>query len=111
MDKYLKKIQIFILVIFSFIINYYYGSRGVLAVDTFSHFDSIYKLLNGLVIFRDFWNISGAIIDYIQLPFFYFFGANWTSYMIQSSIFNSIISVTTFYLLKNLGLKKSLSFF
>jgi hypothetical protein len=106
-----KNPSIAILVIFSFLVNFYFGSQGVLPVDTFSHFDSTYKLLNGVVEFRDFWNVSGAIIDYIQLPFFYFFGANWTSYILQSSIFNSFITICTYFFFKNLGLKNLASTF
>ena len=111
MQKNLIKIQIILLIIFSFTVNFYYGSLGVLTTDTFSHFDSTYKLLEGIVIFRDFWNVSGAIIDYIQLPFFYFFGANWTSYILQSSIFNCCITICTFFFFKNLNLSNFFSFF
>ena len=109
--KLLNNSPVIILATFSFFINFYVASIGVLSVDTFSHFDSTYKLLNGVVEFRDFWNISGAIIDYIQLPFFYFFGSNWTSYIVQSSIFNSFITICTYLFFKNLGLKKLPSLF
>ncbi len=98
------------LIIFSFSINFYYGSRGVLAVDTFSHFDSTYKLLNGIIPFRDFWVISGGIIDYLQLPFFYFFGVNWTSYLAQSSFFNCCLTIATFFFLKKIELDNVNSF-
>ena len=74
MKKELTKYLLIPLILVSFYVNYYYGSKGVLAVDTFSHFDSAYKLLKGVIIFRDFWNISGGVIDYLQLPFFIFLG-------------------------------------
>ena len=80
-------------------------------MDTFSHFDSAYKILKGVIIFRDFWNISGGVIDYLQLPFFYFFGTNWSSYILQSSIFNCCLTITTYYFLKNIGLNNIQSFF
>ena len=111
MKKELTKYLLIPLILVSFYVNYYYGSKGVLAVDTFSHFDSAYKLLKGVIIFRDFWNISGGVIDYLQLPFFYFFGTNWSSYILQSSIFNSCLTVTTYYFLKNIELDNIKSFF
>lgn len=111
MKKEFSKYLLIPLVFVSFYVNYYYGSKGVLAVDTFSHFDSAYKLLKGVIIFRDFWNISGGVIDYLQLPFFYFFGINWSSYILQSSIFNCFLTVTTYYFLKKIGLNNIQSFF
>ena len=111
LNKILNKIPLLFLIILSFSVNYYYGSRGVLSIDTFSHFDSTYKLMNGIVEFRDFWNISGAVIDYLQLPFFYLFGVNWTSYILQSSLFNCLITLCTFFFLNSLGLKKNYTLF
>ena len=111
MKKVLSKYLLIPLIFTSFFVNYFYGSKGVLAVDTFAHFDSAYKLLKGVVIFRDFWIISGGVIDYLQLPFFYFFGINWNSYILQSSIFNCFLTITTYYFFKNIGLNNIQSFF
>ena len=47
------KVEVFFLILFSFLVNYYYGSIGVLPQDTFAYYDSAYRILNGAVPFKD----------------------------------------------------------
>ena len=49
------------------------GNRGVHPIDSFSHFDSGFRVLNGEHPFKDFWAISGPFIDYIQSLIFFLF--------------------------------------
>ncbi len=100
-----------ILFIFSILICQYTGNRGVYPIDSFAHFDSGFRVLKGEHPFKDYWVVSGPIIDYFQSIIFYIFGTSWQSYLLNSSILNGIISLSTFYLFINLGLNKSLSFF
>ncbi len=93
---------IFGTIAFSF--NFWVSTRGVFPIDTFLHYDSAFKILNGEKPVRDFWIIHGISLDYIQSIFFRLFGVNWVSYISHSSIFNSIIVVVLFKLLKNLDL-------
>ena len=71
--KYKEKILILFLLFFSLIINQYYGNRGIFPLDSFSHFDSGFRILLGEYPFRDYWIISGPFVDYLQAIFFYFF--------------------------------------
>ena len=69
-----KKENLFIIFLFLFssIVNQYYGNIGVFPIDSFSHFDSGYRILLGEYPFKDFWAVSGPLIDYIQALFFTF---------------------------------------
>ena len=42
--------------------NQYFGNRGVYPIDSFSHFDIGYRVLNGELPFKDYWVVSGPII-------------------------------------------------
>ena len=65
-----------IIFLFSISINQYYGNIGVFPVDSFSHFDTGFRILLDEHPFRDYWVISGPLIDYIQAVFFYLFGVS-----------------------------------
>ena len=100
-----EKIFIFFLFFFSSIINYIYASKGVFPADSFFHFDTAYRILNGENPFMDFWVVSGPAIDYLQAIFFYFFGVTWNSYVMHSCLMNALLTLVTFFLLKNFNLK------
>ena len=93
----LKSFFIVTITIFSFFINFYYANIGLYPIDTFSFFDSGYNILNGYHPVKDYWVISGILIDYIQGIFFYLFGVNWNAYIFHSSLFNIIISLFFFF--------------
>ena len=64
-----KNITIIFLSIFSLSITFYYGYRGVLPLDSFLIYDAGYKLFNGFHPFKDYWSITGPVLDYIQFFF------------------------------------------
>lgn len=97
--------------LFSFSINYYYGFIGVMPMDNFVLYNGGYRVLNGYIPFTDYWLVTGPLLDYLNAFFFLINGVSWKSYIIHSSIFNLIISISTYNLLVNLGLKKNFSFF
>jgi len=109
----INKNTIFILAIsiFSIIINLYYGYRGVFPIDSFLIFDSGYNVLNGSHPFKDYWSITGPLLDYIQAAFFFIFGVNWFSYVFHASVMNLILALFSYFLFKELGLKQIYSFF
>jgi len=99
-----------ILFFLSIFVNQYYGNKGVFPVDSFSHFDTGYRILLGEFPFKDYWIVSGPLIDYVQAIFFYLFGVNWQSYLIHASFINGILAVATFLLLRNFQLSIFYSF-
>ncbi len=96
---------------FSIIFNQYYGYIGILPIDSFLIFNSGFDLMNGYYPFKDYWTIKEPLIDLIQAGFFKIFGVSWFSYVFHASIFNSIITLFTFFLLKNFNLNNYLCFF
>ena len=98
------------LFIFALLINQYYGNRGIFPADSFAHFDTGFRILLGEYPFRDFWVVSGPLVDYFQATFFYFFGVTWQSYVLHASIINAILTIATFYVLTNFNLNIYYSF-
>ena len=111
MKKNIIKILMFLLFLMAFSVNYYYGSQGVFPIDTFAHFDTGYRVLNGASPIKDYWATTGLTIDYFQSIFFLIFGVNWTSYLIHSSLINASLALTIFILFKKFGLNKYFCFF
>ena len=112
LNNIFKKKFLFItfLFFFSFLFNQYYGNRGVFPTDSFSHFDTGYRILIGEYPFKDYWIVSGPVIDYIQSLFFYLFGINWQAYVFHASLFNSILTIATFLILMSFNLTIIYSF-
>ena len=92
-----KLIAYLLLAVFSFYINYYFANIGLYPIDTFTFFDSGYLILQNYHPIKDYWVISGILVDYLQALFFLIFGLNWNSYIIHSSVLNSFISLFFFY--------------
>ena len=67
--KHKKKICICLLVLSSFFFTFYYGFIGVFPLDSFLIYDAGYKIINGYHPFKDYWSITGPIIDYAQFIF------------------------------------------
>ncbi len=113
MSKYIeyKNFYIYVpLIIISFSLNFYIGSRGVYPVDTFIHYDNGYRILLGDVPVKDYWIVHGFIIDYFQAIFFKIFGNNWYSYLIHASFFNVVITLFSFFIFRLLLINSAQSF-
>ena len=80
-------------------------------IDTFLHYDSANRILNGEKPVKDFWIIHGITLDYIQSIFFYIFGTNWISYISHSSLLNSIVTIFFFKFLREIDLNIFISSF
>ena len=102
---------IFFLSLVAVLTNYYYGSLGVLPIDTFAHFDTGYRITKGEIPFVDYWTISGPFIDFLQAFYFSIFGVSWKSYMLNSSILNLILTLVSFLFFKKIGINYGYSFF
>jgi len=80
-------------------------------MDNLVLYNGGYRILKGYVPFNDYWLITGPLLDYLNSIFFYLLGVSWKSFLIHSSLFNVLISVSTYLLLVNLNLKKEWSLF
>ena len=105
-----NKFYLIILVIFSLSINQYIANRGAFPIDSFLIYDSAYNIINGNHPFKDYWLITGPLLDYIQALFFLIFGINWTSYVLHASLINVALATFSFYFFLNIGLKNYYAF-
>ena len=110
-QNYKRFIAYTLLGFFSYYINFYYGSLGLFPLDSLSHFDTGFRILLGEYPFKDYWVISGPIIDYFQAIFFYFFGVSWNSYLAHTSFFNLLLTLFTYYFFLELKINNFYSFF
>ena len=89
-----------IIILFSSSINSFFGHRGLMPLDDLQNFNSGYRVLNGDFPFRDYYSISGPFLDIFQSFFYKLFGINWNSFILHSSFFNCLYSISIFYFLK-----------
>ena len=100
----------FSLFLFSFLINQYYGNRGIFPIDSFLIFDAAYNILSGNHPFKDYWLITGPFLDYMQALFFLVFEVNWFSYVLHASLLNALLTLYSFYFFTKIGLKNLYAF-
>ena len=105
-DKFL----LFIIFLVSFLINKNYANLGAFPIDTFLHFDSGFRILNGEYPIKDFWIVSSIFVDHLEALFFYLLGVSWKTHVIHSSFINGIITLATYFVLRSFQLKKIYSF-
>ena len=106
-----KKICIFLLILSSFSFTFYYGFIGLFPLDSFLIYDAGYKIINGSQPFKDYWSITGPILDYIQFILFKIFGINWFSYVLHSAFINFLITIFFFYFFSKLKINIYFNFF
>ena len=109
--NYSEKINIFLILLISFLVNYHYGSIGVLPIDTFAFFDSANFINKGFFPIRDYWTSNGFFVDIFQSIFFKILGVNWYSYLFHSSLINFIFAALTYKFFTSEGLTKKASLF
>ena len=85
------------------------GYKGIFPIDSFLIFDGGYKIINGFYPFKDYWSITGPILDYFQSIIFYIFGINWATYITHAALVNTFLSLTSYYFFCQIGVKKILS--
>ena len=101
---------IFLISIFSLFINYYYAYIGVFPLDSFLIFDAGYNIISGNYPFKDYWSITGPLLDYFQSVFFLIFGVNWFGFVFHSSLLNMLLAIFSFYFFCKIGLKNYYAF-
>ncbi len=102
-----KKYYLTLIFLFSFFINFYSGFKGIFPLDSFLIFNSGNNLINGYHPFKDYWSITGPLLDYIQYIFFFLFGTSWKSYVAHAAIVNSLVSILIFFFFNEIGLNKN----
>ena len=104
-ENNLNKLYLFFLTFFSIFFNQYYGYIGILPIDSFLIFNSGFDLMNGYLPFKDYWTIKEPFIDLLQAIFFKIIGVSWFTYVLHASIFNFIITISTYLFFRKLQIK------
>ena len=97
--------------LFALLTNQYFGNRGVFPIDSFSHYDTGFRVLNGEFPFKDYWAVSGPFVDFIQAFIFLIFGDSWQAYLLNGSLVNAIFAVLSYKLITKLGLETKFALF
>ena len=85
-----------LVILISFSLNFYFGHQGLMPLDDLQNFISGFRVLNGDFPFRDYYTITGPILDIWQGNIYKIFGVSWQSYLLQASIMNCLYSLTIF---------------
>ena len=88
---------ILILTIFSLCLTIFYGHKGVWPIDSFIIFNGGYNIINGFHPFKDYWSITGPLLDYLQYLFFLIGKLNWFSYVMHAAFINVMLCLFSFY--------------
>lgn len=99
-----------IIAIFSFSVNYYYGFIGINPIDQFTIFNSGYLIKNSNLPFKDYWTITGPLLDLIQYLFFLIFEINWNAFVLHSSTVNLILATLSYFFFKRIKLRSEYCF-
>ena len=100
--KILEILSILTVLTFSFFISFYFGHQGLMPLDDLQNFNSGYRTLTGDFPFRDYYSITGPILDIWQGNIYKLFGISWQSLLLHASIMNCIYSLSIFIFLKKL---------
>ena len=112
MSKFFKSdigIILLIIVLFFVILSDFYLAQGLLSIDTGREFYIPQQMLNGEMLYKDIYNIYGALSYQINAILFAIFGIKITT-LYCAGILNSLTIVITIYLLSREFMKKGLSF-
>lgn len=112
MSKFLKSDYFVISIIAVIFISFAYifwGTQGLFSIDTGREFYIPQQMINGEVLYKDIFNIYGALSYQINAILFAIFGTKITT-LYSAGLFNSFIIIITLYFLGREFMKKSLSF-
>lgn len=100
--KILEFLSLSVILLFSFFINFYFGHQGLMPLDDLQNFNSGYRTLKGDFPFRDYYSITGPILDIWQGNIYKIFGVSWQSFLLHASLMNCLYSLSIFLFLKKL---------
>ena len=104
--KSLEFSLIILVILISFSVNFYFGHQGLMPLDDLQNFNSGYRTLKGDFPFRDYYSITGPILDIWQGKIYKIFGISWQSFLLHASLMNCLYSLSIFIFLKKLKFNK-----
>ena len=112
MSNFFKKdigIISILIVLFFAVLPFFYSNQGLLLIDTGREFYIPQQMLNGEILYKDIFNIYGALSYQINAFLFIIFGENINT-LYNAGIFNSLILVIAIFLLSREFLNKGFAF-
>ena len=98
--KLIELSSITFILLISFFVNFYFGHQGLMPLDDLQNFNSGHRILKGDFPFRDYYSITGPILDIWQSVIYKIFGSNWQSLIIHASLLNCFYSISVFFFFK-----------
>ena len=104
LNNYLNKIfevLLFIgLLIFSFLLTFKAGERGLFALDQCNVFDGSYRILSGQIPYKDFLIPFGPVVFWLQAIFFKLLGISYFSYIFGAAFINVLATLGSTLILR-----------
>ena len=91
------------ILLISFLVNFYFGHQGLMPLDDLQNFNSGFRILKGDFPFKDYYSITGPLLDIWQSNIYKILGTNWQSLVIHASLLNSIFAISVFFFLRKLN--------
>ena len=79
--------------------DYNFSEIIQVSVGDLQNFNSGHRILKGDFPFRDYYSITGPILDIWQSIIYKIFGSNWQSLIIHASLLNCALSISVFIFL------------
>jgi dolichyl-phosphate-mannose-protein mannosyltransferase len=95
--------------LFAAAVNMHYARLGFMPLDQCTVFDGGWRILSGLVPFRDFTMLTGIVPSVLQAAFFAVFGVSWWSYCLHASLFNAAFCGIVFLTLRKIGASRGVA--
>ncbi len=93
----MRIVTVVLLAIFSFLLPYLFGGRGLVYHDQSIIIDGAWRIWNGQIPYRDFSVIHGPLIFYLQVLAFKVFGLWVFSAVIQAAVLNAVATLLTYW--------------
>jgi 4-amino-4-deoxy-L-arabinose transferase-like glycosyltransferase len=84
------------------IIVWVVGHRGIYLFDQSGVFDGAWRMVQGQVLYRDFYAPYGPIVFWIQSLFFRLAGVDFSSMVLSAAVINSVAIVCVIWLIRRL---------
>ncbi|AFS48009.1 hypothetical protein HIMB5_00012690 [alpha proteobacterium HIMB5] len=103
--------SVIFLIIASFFFSFYFGHLGLMPLDDLQNFNSGFRVLKGDFPFKDYYSITGPLLDIWQSNFYKIFDVSWQSFVIHASLMNAIYAISLYHFCKKFSLGSFQSFF
>lgn len=103
-------ISITFLIFASSLSSFYFGHVGLMPLDDLQNFNSGFRVLKGDFPFKDYYSITGPLLDIWQSNFYKILGVSWQSFIIHASLMNAFYTISLYYFCKKFSLSTFQSF-